>query len=44
VPGSSIPMIGLPISFNGVRPTPRSAARSLGADTTAVLDPYKEAP
>jgi len=44
VPGSSIPMIGLPISFDGVRPTPRSAAHSLGADTTAVLDPYKEAP
>ncbi len=44
VPGSSIPMIGLPISFDGVRPAPRSAARSLGADTTAVLDPYKEAP
>ena len=44
VPGSSIPMIGLPISFDGVRPTPRSAARALGADTDAVLNRSKEAP
>ena len=44
VPGSSIPMIGLPISFDGVRPTPRSAARALGADTDAVLNLSKEAP
>ena len=44
VPGSSIPMIGLPISFDGVRPMPRSAARPLGADTDAVLNPAKEAP
>ncbi len=44
VPGSSIPMIGLPISFDGVRPMPRSAARALGADTDAVLNPAKEAP
>lgn len=37
VPGSSIPMIGLPISFNGERPQPRSAAPALGADTASLL-------
>ena len=30
VPGSSIPMIGLPIRLDGVRPVPRSSAPSLG--------------
>jgi crotonobetainyl-CoA:carnitine CoA-transferase CaiB-like acyl-CoA transferase len=30
VPGSSIPMIGLPIRFDGERPTPRSASPALG--------------
>mgnify|MGYP001198535498 CR=1 FL=1 len=33
VPDSSIPLIGLPISFDGQRPVPRYAARPLGADT-----------
>lgn len=37
VPGSSIPMIGLPISFNGERPQPRSAAPALGADNARYL-------
>jgi crotonobetainyl-CoA:carnitine CoA-transferase CaiB-like acyl-CoA transferase len=31
VPGSSIPMIGLPIRFDGLRPQPRSASPPLGA-------------
>jgi crotonobetainyl-CoA:carnitine CoA-transferase CaiB-like acyl-CoA transferase len=31
VPGSSIPMIGCPISFDGERPLPRSAAPALGS-------------
>lgn len=30
VPGSSIPLIGLPIRFDGARPQPRSAPPSLG--------------
>jgi crotonobetainyl-CoA:carnitine CoA-transferase CaiB-like acyl-CoA transferase len=30
IPGSSIPMIGLPIRLDGVRPVPRSSAPSLG--------------
>jgi crotonobetainyl-CoA:carnitine CoA-transferase CaiB-like acyl-CoA transferase len=37
VPGSSQPLIGLPISFDGARPQPRSAAPTLGADNQAVL-------
>ncbi|HEX2651682.1 MAG TPA: CoA transferase [Burkholderiales bacterium] len=37
VPGSSIPMIGLPISFDGDRALSRSAAPALGADTKTVL-------
>jgi crotonobetainyl-CoA:carnitine CoA-transferase CaiB-like acyl-CoA transferase len=39
VPGASIPMIGLPVSFDGQRPQPRSAAPALGADTTTLLKP-----
>lgn len=31
VPGSSIPMIGLPVRFDGERPAPRSAPPALGA-------------
>jgi len=31
VPGSSIPLIGLPIRFDGARPQPRSAPPSLGS-------------
>ncbi len=38
VPGSSAPLMGLPISFDGVRPAPRSAAPALGADNARVLD------
>jgi crotonobetainyl-CoA:carnitine CoA-transferase CaiB-like acyl-CoA transferase len=37
VPGSSIPMIGCPISFDGERPLPRSAAPALGIDTGKIL-------
>jgi crotonobetainyl-CoA:carnitine CoA-transferase CaiB-like acyl-CoA transferase len=37
VPGSSIPMIGLPVSFDGMRPTPRSSSPALGADTEALM-------
>ncbi len=33
VPGSSIPMLGLPLRFNGERALPRSASPSLGQDT-----------
>jgi crotonobetainyl-CoA:carnitine CoA-transferase CaiB-like acyl-CoA transferase len=39
VPGSSQPLIGLPISFDGRRPLPRSAAPALGANTAEVLGP-----
>ena len=41
VPGASIPMIGLPISFDGRRAQPRSAAPALGADTRNVF-PHPE--
>jgi crotonobetainyl-CoA:carnitine CoA-transferase CaiB-like acyl-CoA transferase len=37
VPGASIPMIGLPVSFDGHRPLPRSSSPALGADTAALL-------
>lgn len=37
VPGSSIPIIGLPVSINGRRPEPRSAPPALGADTAEVF-------
>jgi crotonobetainyl-CoA:carnitine CoA-transferase CaiB-like acyl-CoA transferase len=37
VPGSSIPLIGLPISFDGERPAPRSGAPALGEYTARVL-------
>ena len=37
VPGSSKPLIGLPISFDGHRPLPRSASPALGAHTKEVL-------
>lgn len=40
VPGASIPMVGLPVSFDGQRPQPRQASPALGADTTTVLTPY----
>jgi crotonobetainyl-CoA:carnitine CoA-transferase CaiB-like acyl-CoA transferase len=33
VPGSSIPMMGLPLRFDGQRPLPRSASPALGQDT-----------
>jgi crotonobetainyl-CoA:carnitine CoA-transferase CaiB-like acyl-CoA transferase len=36
VPGSSIPMVGLPVRFDGQRPAPRSASPALGADTLAL--------
>lgn len=37
VPGSSKPLIGLPISFDGARPLPRAASPALGAHTKEVL-------
>ena len=37
VPGSSQPLIGLPISFDGERPLPRSASPTLGQHTSEVL-------
>ncbi len=37
VPGSSKPLIGLPISFDGERPLPRSASPALGQHTEEVL-------
>jgi crotonobetainyl-CoA:carnitine CoA-transferase CaiB-like acyl-CoA transferase len=37
VPGSSSRLMGLPISFDGKRPTPRSAAPALGAHTSEIL-------
>ena len=37
VPGSSKPLIGLPVSFEGKRPQPRSASPTLGAHTNEVL-------
>lgn len=37
VPGSSVPLIGLPISFDGVRPSPRSAPPRLGEHTAQVF-------
>lgn len=37
VPGSSVPLIGLPISFDGERPVPRSASPALGLHTAEVL-------
>jgi crotonobetainyl-CoA:carnitine CoA-transferase CaiB-like acyl-CoA transferase len=43
VPGCSAPLIGLPISFDGRRPQPRSAAPTLGADTAHVFDPSADA-
>lgn len=37
VPGSSIPLIGLPLSFDGARPLPRAGAPALGEYTAKVL-------
>ncbi|MEK6243149.1 MAG: CoA transferase [Pseudomonadota bacterium] len=37
VPGSSKPLIGLPISFDGHRPLPRGASPALGQHTLEVL-------
>ena len=37
VPGSSQPLIGLPISFDHERPLPRSASPALGAHTKEIL-------
>jgi crotonobetainyl-CoA:carnitine CoA-transferase CaiB-like acyl-CoA transferase len=37
VPGSSKPLIGLPISFDGERPLPRAASPALGAHTAEIL-------
>ena len=44
VPGASIPIIGLPISFDGERPRPRSAAPALGADTHDIFDRIRDTP
>ncbi len=37
MPGSDLQVVGLPISFNGKRPHPRSAAPTLGQDNAALL-------
>ncbi len=37
VQGASIPLIGLPLSFDGVRPVSRAASPALGADTDRLL-------
>ncbi len=37
VPGLSIPLIGLPLSIDGQRPRPRSAAPTLGQHTKEIL-------
>jgi crotonobetainyl-CoA:carnitine CoA-transferase CaiB-like acyl-CoA transferase len=37
VAGSSIPLLGLPISFDGVRPDAGRAAPALGAHTKEIL-------
>jgi crotonobetainyl-CoA:carnitine CoA-transferase CaiB-like acyl-CoA transferase len=37
VPGSSVPLIGLPVSFDGNRPQPRAASPALGQHTKEVL-------
>ena len=34
---STAPLMGLPVSFDGVRPLPRSASPALGAHTAEVL-------
>ncbi|MGB3069445.1 MAG: CoA transferase [Ottowia sp.] len=39
VPGASIPLIGLPLSFDGARPQSRAASPALGADTNHILHP-----
>lgn len=39
VPGSSIPMIGLPVSFDGQRPVPKWAPPALGEATSRFLAP-----
>jgi len=44
VPGSSVPLIGLPISFDGERPTPRAASPALGEHTAAVLGDARTSP
>jgi crotonobetainyl-CoA:carnitine CoA-transferase CaiB-like acyl-CoA transferase len=42
-PGSSIPLVGLPISFDGERAVPRSASPRLGEFTAQLLGVGKEA-
>ena len=37
VPGSTIPLMGLPIRFNGARPQPRHASPALGSNTLEAL-------
>jgi crotonobetainyl-CoA:carnitine CoA-transferase CaiB-like acyl-CoA transferase len=37
VPGASIPLMGLPISFDGQRPQPHAASPALGAHTGEFL-------
>ena len=44
VPGSSIPIIGLPVSINGQRPQPRSASPALRADNASIFANARKAP
>lgn len=40
LPGASLAVLGLPISYDRLRPTPRTGSPALGADTAAILGPY----
>lgn|SRR5690606_12668371 len=40
LPGASSVVLGLPVSYDGRRPVPRSASPALGADTETILGAY----
>ena len=40
IPGSALQVLGLPISYDGVRPGPTAAAPRLGEHTDTVFEPY----
>lgn len=40
LPGASLTVLGLPVSYDGLRPAPRSGSPALGAHTAAILGPY----
>jgi crotonobetainyl-CoA:carnitine CoA-transferase CaiB-like acyl-CoA transferase len=43
IPGLSAPLVGLPISFDGARPAPRSGPPALGEATAEILGAAPEA-